>query len=268
MTANILLTALILSAGNSDSAMSHNRLEKMLADGDGKWIAQVFRRNPDEVLGFVDHYLEGGLKMIEEGGSADEAAESFRAGLKFAEWANDAFKENIFGEYAAAFGSWSPNEQKQFRRGQAEFRAGRAVKDDFAAALAHYERSLSLAEPLGDQWGAAMAYAKIADCRMQLEDYAGAMAAGMKAAELNGRLRLRAAHVKARLICGQAHAKLGKPSAGRGHLRIAWESLHDADDVTLRVEVLEAYCVALEAAGDSQRAAELRAAGVRSTTEE
>ncbi len=260
MIANAFLTCVFLCTNNADPAMAHQRLEKMLADGDTAWIAQVFRRYPDGVLGFVDHYLEGGLKMIEEGGPSEAATQSFRTGLEFAKLANEAFNEVIFVDYAAGFGSWSPDEQKRFRQGQAAFGDGRKVKNNPAEALAHYEKSLSFAEPLGDHWGMAMAYAQIAECHMQTGDFAAAKAAGMKAAELNGRLRLRMSHIKARLICGKAHEKLGKPSAGRGHLRTAWESLRDSDGDALREEVREAYCVAMEAAGNTQLAAELRAA--------
>lgn len=243
-----------------DEPMSHTRLERMLADGDTPWIGQVFRRHPDSVLSFIDHYLEGGLKIIEDGGDADRAAESFRTGLKFAKVADEALQEMIFSEYAAAFGSWSRAEQKRFREGQAAYHAGRKASDDPAAALAHFQRSLALAEPLGDLWGTAMAYGGIARSRMALGEYEEAKTAAMKAAELNGRLRLRLAHIRARLVCGTAHAKLGKPAAGRGHLRIAWDQCRESDDKELRAKVLDGYCNALEAAGKGKLAAELRKA--------
>lgn len=259
--ANCLLMLLIAAPiGQEEEALPRERMEQMLRDNDAAWIVQAFRRHADDVLGFFDEYLEGGLKIIEDGGDSEKAHESFRTALKFARLADEAFKEVIFSEYAASFGSWSPQEQKRFRQGQAEVKAAREAKDDAPAALSHYEKSLALAEPLADWWGVAMAQLGIAKCKMAMSDYEGAKAAAMAAAELSARLQLRPAHVKSRLICGQAHAEQGNAGAGRGHLRIAWESLKNTDDPKLRQEVLDAYCTSLEASGNSQLAADLRAA--------
>lgn len=258
MIASVLIFLVSVCGLGDDDAISRERIERMLADGDTDWIVQVFRRHADTVLPFVDHYLEGGLKMIEEGGDPANTADSFRRGLELAKLADKAFQEVIFTEYAASFGSWNAAEQKRFRQGQAEFRRGRKATDDPNVALAHFEKSLSLAEPLGDHWGSAMAYMGIAQTKMSMGAHEDAKKAGMKAAELNGRLRLRNQHIRARLLCGLVNAELGKPASGRGHLRIAWEQLRDSDDPKLRMKVLDAYCVALIAAGNTKLANQLR----------
>jgi tetratricopeptide (TPR) repeat protein len=258
--ANILPLLLTIASLGANDAMSPERLEKMLSDGDTAWVIQTFRRHPEGVLAFVDQYLEGGLKIIEKGGDAAKATASFRRGLSFAEAADDAFKEVLFTEYAANFGSWSREEQKRFRQGQAEYGKGRKAKeDDPATALAHFKSSLSLAKPLGDKWGMAVAYMQIAETQSTLGEYEAAKSAAIKAAELSSRLRWRIPHVRARLICGQSHSHLGAPAAGRGHLRIAWETLNESDKKELRAQVLDAYCKSLEAAGNKDLAAKLRA---------
>jgi tetratricopeptide (TPR) repeat protein len=253
---------------SADDAMSPPRLEKMLTDGDTQWVVQTFRRHPDDVLAFFDRYLEGGLKIIEEGGSEDDGLASFRKGLEFAKLANEAFGEVIFANYAANFGSWSPQERTRFREGQKAVSAARKAKDDPTAALAHYRRALKLAAPLGDSWGEAMAHMGIAKTQLALGNYEECKAASLKAAELNGRLRLRVTHVRARQLCARAHARLGSPAAGRGHLRIAWESLTDDDDIELRRSILDDYCTALEAASNHELAEQLRAEFEKETQSE
>ncbi len=241
-----------------EDVMARPRLEKMLADGDTDWIVETMRRHPDNVLSFVDSYLEGGLKMIEDGKSESDARDSFRKGLEFAKLADRAFNEMIFSQYAASFGSWSPSEQKQFRQGQAEFGAGRKIKDDPAASLLHYQKSLELSKPLNDSWGMAMAYFSIAKSEFDLGNHDKSREAAMKSSELNGRLRLRISHIRSRLMCGQIYARTNAPASGRGHLRIAWEQIKPTDDPKLRTEVLDAYCISLEAAGNARLAASLR----------
>ncbi len=253
---NLLMMPALFAA---DDAMTRERLEKMLTDGDTAWIVQTFTRHADNTLGFIDGYFEGGLKMIEEGGSEKKATEMFRKGLEFARLADKAYNEVIFTQYAASFGSWSPKERLEFRQGQQEFRAGRKIKDNPEEALAHFEKSLALASPLGDAWGSAMAHTGIATTKLKLKDYEGARDAAMKAAEFNGRLRLRRDHIRSRLIIGQSYVDMGNTAAGRGHLRIAWDAVTSADTPALRTEVLDAYCTALEAAGAVAKAAELRA---------
>ena len=249
----------ILACGFFGSeSIAPERMEAMLAAGDDEWITAVFRRYPDEAMPFIDRYLEGGLKIIENGGSEKEANDSFRKGLKFAKLADKAFGETRFSDYAANFGSWSPEERSWFRKGQKAFRQGRGSKDDPAKALAHFEEALELAETLGDWWGMADAQGGVAQSRFALEQYEEARSAAMKAAEINARLRFRLKHIEARLVCAKCFKALGSPQAARGHLRIAWDQVRPRDDKKLRMEVLEAYCVALEASNADKKAAELR----------
>jgi tetratricopeptide (TPR) repeat protein len=219
---------------------------------------ETFRRHADNVLPFIDSYLEGGLKVIEDGLDESIAWASYRKGVEFAKIADRTFSEVVFSQYAASFASWSPEERKRFRMGQAEFRAGREKKDDPAEAIKHYRKSLSFAEPLNDAWGTAMAHFGIAQAELALGNQDKAREAAMKASEWNGRMRLRVAHIRSRLMCGQVYAATGAPASGRGHLRIAFEQLKPDDDPKLRSEVLDAYCVSLEAAGNPEMAQDLR----------
>ena len=251
------LQLLMLTAVTADDAMDAKRLETMLENGDDRWIIQTFRRHPSETLPFVDQYLEGGLKIIEDGGSADKARESMRTGLKFAELADQAFNEEIYGNYAAAFGSWSPEEQKDFRKGQANYREARKM-DDPAAAIEKLEESFALANTLQDAWGVAMYQTAIAQNLLKQGKHDEAAQVAKQAVNLNGRLRLRSGFVRANVIVGKALTETGPYKEANDHLAAAWNTLVDDDPMTLRDEVRDAYIAILEKAGDTAAAAKLR----------
>lgn len=255
MIAAIVLSVLVGVSPHAaaNEAMAHDRMEVMLADGDSEWIVQTFRRHPDSVLPFVDHYLEGGLKVIETTEDGAKATTMFRDGLKFAKLADQAFHETIFSQYAASFGSWSPMERKHFRQGQAEFHKG-ASQDDADQAMEHYLRSQKLAEPLGDQWGTAMAYGGIAQAHANREEWEQARKAAVKAAELTSRLRLRTSHIRARYLIGLSYLKTEPMQSGVVHLRIAYEQLQPQDRAELRRDVVEAYRNALIEVGRAEDA--------------
>ena len=104
-----------------------------------------------DALPFVDQYLEGGLALLESGGSREEAMKSFRKGIKFAQLADQAAPGAAFAEYATNFASWTPAEQQRFREGQAAYKAGRGLaKDDSAQAYDQFRKALSIANALGD----------------------------------------------------------------------------------------------------------------------
>lgn len=252
----VLQLAVALGAAPVDDAMTPQRLERMLADGDRTMIVQTFRRYPAEVLPFIDSYLEGGLAMIESGKDAAEALDSFRRGIQFAELADTAFAESIFAEYAAGFGSWSPKEQKLFREGQAAYRKGRELGET-AEAAAELRRSYQLAEQLGDSWGMAMAAQRLATVLTALGDLDEANRFVAKAIELNSRLQLRTQHIRSLVQCGNIRQAMKTADGGVAHYRLAWQLLPPTADDALRRSVLVPYLAALEPR-DAKEAASLR----------
>ncbi len=259
-----VVLAVVVSAAVAappEDVFQRPRMEAMLDAGDTDMIVQTFRRYPDQTLPFIDSYFEGGLKMIEEGGSLNDANASYRIGVQFAKLADEAFRESIFLEYGASFGSWSPIEQTMFREGQSEYRTGRQAMADPAQALKHFERSAALADQLLDSWGSAMAYGGMARAHLALGDYEAANKAALRSIQLNSRLRLRRSEVAALLACGEARGKLGLPDAGVGHYRKAWELLTDEDPVELRRETLTNLLAALESVGRTEEAEKFREEG-------
>ncbi len=251
------LQMLLFTTVTADDALEPKRMENMLKNGDDRWIIQTFRRHPSETLPFIDQYLEGGLKIIEDGGGSDKAHESMRKGLQFAELADQAFGEEIFGNYAAAFGSWSPQEQKDFRKGQANFKQASKTEDP-AAAIELLEESFALANVLQDAWGVAMYQTGIAQNLLKQGKHQEAAQVAKQAVNLNGRLRLRTGFVRSNVIVGKALSVTGPYKEAAEHLAAAWNTLVDDDPMTLRDDVREAYIAVLEKTGDTAAAAKLR----------
>jgi tetratricopeptide (TPR) repeat protein len=273
MLTTLALAALtILPPGDdakSHDALTRPRMEKMLIEEDHAWIIQTFRRYPSRVLPFIDSYLEGGLKIIEDKGDEETALNMFRMALTFAEIADDAISEKtdalVFSSYAAAFGSWSPAERKRFRDGQAEVGAGRkALEAEPAKALEHFEKALQLAQPLGDTWGMAMAHAGIADAKQAMDKSLDAALNARAAAELYSRLHLKSSEAKVQLALSRIYQSPSMaPETPRvQHLAIsalarAWFLVRDTPDAADRAEIRAAYIATLRATGDSERAAEI-----------
>lgn len=256
--------------------MKHLRLEQFLVDGDDAFVIQTFRRFPGAVLPFIDDYFEGGLGMIEKAAkdpaatdtsranAATDAMSSFRTGLQFAELANQAFGEVIFTEYAAAFGSWSPQEQRRFRDGQAAYKAGRAAaKSSPEAALTEYRKGLALAEPLGDHWGVAMCQLAIADAAKTLGRPQEGHDAAVKAIELFGRLQLKPSYVRALTTCAALRQALKMPDMGTGQLRMALQAMPADAPAAERQAILDELVSILERLGRAEEAAKIKASGGR-----
>jgi hypothetical protein len=278
----VVLVVLTLSAmpGFADDvpkigadAVEKNRLEKMLADGDTGMIIAVFKRHPGRTLPFIDGYLEGGLAMIEKAdpaandAAAAQAAASFRTGIQFAKLADEAFQDTSFSDYANAFASWSPSEQKVFRQGQRLFREGmKAAKDDPAApqkALTLFRESLKLADSLGDTWGRAMAQAAIAEHALKVgseEENRNAHVAAFWAIDLYGKLKLQDDYVQALRMGAVTREALGDKAAGLQFLSQAWNVVKDdpSIDAATRQAVLDDYLAALERNGQKADADRLR----------
>ena len=263
MIAIVLIAAATCGSASSsraaDDAVQRTRLMNMLDAGDTGMIVQVFRRHPGQTLPFIDSFLESGLAMIEQGKDPAEALNSFRTGIRFAALADEAFGGTTFADYANSFASWSPTEQKSFREGQREYKAGVKAEDP-KEALVHLRQSLALARPLGDAWGQAMAQQAMAEKLLALGDHEAAVAAASAAAELNSGLKLQSDAAESWLLAASASREPGVQRGVMGRLRQAWDIVnHDPTiDPKLRARVLDAYVASLEAAGMKEQAEELR----------
>lgn len=211
-------------------------LEALLAQDQTDRIVDWFKEHPDEALSFIDGYLEGALKLIEEGRPSEQARASFDKGVRFAALADRAFKETIFSQYASAFAGWDSKQQRQFREGQAKYKAGRAAEkeDEHTRALSAYHESLQLAEPLKDWWGQAMAWGGVGRTQLDMKDYAAAEVALGKAAEINGRLRLRDSQIEALIGLAEAQFRMDRRESAISTYRSAKHLLKSDDPQTLR----------------------------------
>jgi hypothetical protein len=251
-----------------NDAVDRTRLQAMLAAGDNGMIVATFKRHPAETLPFIDNYLEGGLAMIEKKGdaAASDAMQSFRQGVRFAKLADEAFGGTTFSDYANAFASWSPSEQKSFREGQKLYREGaKLLKDDAAKAVPALERSYELASSLRDTWGMAMAAAALADAHLKLGDehLQPAFSFAERAVRLYQSVQFEKELVGPLRASAAARAGLSKNPADSDiadALRRAWSIVRDSSsDTALRRAVAEEYCAALERAGKKDDADKVRA---------
>jgi len=264
----IAAALLVVSAGlaapasppDADDAMTSERLEQMLDREQDAFVVATFRRYPDELLPFIDAYLEGGLRMIEEGKGGPEPAKSFQLGMKFAELADQARPGSGFSAYAASFASWSPKEQKLFREGQAEHRAGSKATGEPARAAAHFEKSAEIAQSLNDDWGVAMALAGLAGARLAMGDFTGCEEAAARAVAASDRLGLRLDQVRTCIVWGDAQFQSEGRGWGIASYNRAWSLLNKADDIELRKAVLERYVDALERSSQMDAAERMREA--------
>jgi len=258
MLATLMQVMLVASTTSVDDAVTQPRLERMLEAGDEVMIIQTFRRHSEKVLPFIDEYLEGGLKMIEEGKPEEEALKSFRRGIAFAELADKAMRESVFSEYAGNFASWSPKERERFRAGQKAYRQARAKVEDPAEALTLYEKSMALADSLGDHWGRAMAIRGIADSLLALDRHEEAYKVASQAVDLHTRLRLRIGRIQAVLTSAVAYQKLGLGPRSHAQTASAMALLTEDDDPALRKRVAEVHAAALESMNRTEEADAVR----------
>ena len=175
------------------------RFKKHDAARDVARIRKLWRANPDRVLGTIDSYLEGSLKLVEDAkGNPDDATKmQIRAmharARRGAVIADLEFKTKIFSDYASAFTDWTTDQQKSFRGGQQAFgKARRALRDgDAKAALKHASECVNLASPLGDWWGMAMGLGGVGRAYVELGNKAAAVAPLQRARLIYHDLRLR-----------------------------------------------------------------------------
>jgi hypothetical protein len=249
------LVVIAVSQAPAEDSLNGERLEAMLAQGDTAMVRAVFRRQEDQVLDFIDGYLEGGLKAIEDGqGSADAAAQAmakFRTAIKFAELADQAFPGAELENYAASFASWSPKEQKMFREGQAAYKAGRQAKDDPAKASGEYRRAVGIAERLGDSYGAALAYGALAAAELQRGNHEAVAEAARTASDINTKLKRRLATIRVLLVWGDSMGTQGARGGGLNMYNHAWTLLKADDPVDLRAAVFSKMSDAMTKLGDT-----------------
>lgn len=220
------------------SETSRAELERHLRAGEEAAVIDWFKAHPDAGLPFFDHYLEGGLKLIERGSDRASADASFEMGLKFAALADRALGEMSFSEYARAFAGWDAAQQKQFRAGQRLFREGmQALKTDAARALGLCQQSLDQSKPLGDYWGTAMAQSGIGAARLAQKEYEPAKAAFTEAARLYERLHLRQDRAETFIELAKAQIGLGDESGARDTLQAAQRLLTTGDPPALRENI-------------------------------
>jgi len=160
------------------------------AAGDHDAMVTYWADHEARVLYTIDADLEGSLALWEGARDAetgevtlDEEAQAEIAllherALFGARAAAETFDRPIFHDYVASFISWSPEDKLAFRGGQAAFSDAVTAlgTQDFEAALVAGERCTSLAEPLGDWWGASMGLGASGAARLELGDAAGALA--------------------------------------------------------------------------------------------
>lgn len=226
-----------LAEDGSGDAMAKTRLQTMLLAGDEGMVVATFKRYPGQTLPFIDSYLEGGLALIEKaeagkqaGDAHPDAQQSFRMGIRFAKLADTAFGGTDFSDYANAFASWSPSEQKSFREGQRLFKEGmKLAKDEPAKAIDTLGRSLRLAESLNDTWGQIMAQGALAELFLAAggeEQAAKAEQSARAAVTLSRKVRLDEDRVSALRVHAKAIGALGgKAEARATPLQEAWTLL-------------------------------------------
>jgi hypothetical protein len=169
----IFVQGLVSAQGKEDETMKayHAAFEKK----DHAALVEVWKKNGDAALGTIDSDLEGSLAMIEKDGDKADAAEikMRRERAMFgAKAADEAFGTNIFSDYTSSFAGWTADEQKNFRGGQKAHGEGRQAlqKKDFAAAMEAGKKCADLASNLGDWWGWAMGLGVMAEAAEQTGD--------------------------------------------------------------------------------------------------
>ncbi|MBX3356122.1 MAG: hypothetical protein KF724_10565 [Phycisphaeraceae bacterium] len=253
-------TASAQAPAGAEPGLAPARLERWLDDGDTALITQSFRRHPEQVLAFFDNHLETAMKMMEQRAAYEDVMKEMRKGLRFGQLASEAFRDPIFGEYAANFASWSDAERRNFRAGQQAYRSGaRALRDGRSeSARDFFQQSLDLAEPLGDAWGMQMSLRGLAQANFALGEWQAASDTSIRAMDLSARLQLRTDEIEQALLCAEARHQLKTPDSGLGHARLAWSKLKRTDPPALRQKAGDALAAALERTGRPEEAAKIR----------
>jgi tetratricopeptide (TPR) repeat protein len=186
--------------------------ESLDESGDAAGIVELWREKPREALGVIDSYLEGSLREVEKKGDAGAIAKLHERALRGARAASEAFDTPIFLDYASAFVGWSAEQQKQFRAGQAAFKAavGAMQKKEWDKAVEQGGECLRLARPLGDWWGSAMGLGILGQAEAQRGNAEAALDALSQARLINHDLRLLDDELECMVGMTDALLKLGR----------------------------------------------------------
>jgi len=227
MILNVLALSLMLSSSLAaqEGAAKLEPLdaiyEAAVAKKDDAAIESAFKARRFEVINLVDGYLEGWLSNVE--GSAKEKAADPQVlmdrALDAAARGDKALGGDGYTRYAKAWKNWTPEQQKQFRKGQEEYQAGRGLQKEkkLADAKARYEASLALAAPLGDLWGEAQAHQSLGDLAFGEEKFDVAIEHHKKGKAIFGSIRHQGAFRSYRALAN-AYEKKGDLKAARKEL--------------------------------------------------
>ena len=161
MSRTALLACLTVAVAVPLAAQNNlkSQFESLDDKGDHAGVVALWKTNPARVLGTIDSYLEGALKILESDDPDVSKIKGMHArALRGARAADEASGRSIFSDYTSSFVGWNAAQQKRFRAGQGAFSAHRkAMKGGkLDEALAQAEKCHDLALPLGDWWGTAM----------------------------------------------------------------------------------------------------------------
>jgi len=265
----ILLLALLLTGLTIPAAaraetppprLDPERLTSLLHERDPLLIEQIFRRHANDVLPFIDRFLEGALKHVEDGGSEAEATAGFDLGLAFARIASRALEDPVFERYAASFASWDQEERVRFRAAQATYREGRRLEREGSLSDARhaFRRALRAAEQLDDTWGIAMNLQAIARTDRSSERIDDSVRTARRAADLYRRLHLTRQEAESMLIAAETllEADMMRPSLTNSSR--AYALMVDKPHDELRARVLNVYLRGLEGTGQTDEASHVR----------
>lgn len=234
--------------------------EGALAKKDDAAIESAFRERPFEVILLVDGYLEAWLTNVEGKAEGERKVADPKTlldkALDSAARADKALGGTGYTRYAKAWAGWSAEQQKQFRRGQQEYGAGRNAQKEkkLAEAKQHYETSLGLAAPLGDLWGEAQAHQSLGDVAMGEDRVDAAIQHFTKARDVYAGIRHQSGMRSMRALAA-AHEKKGDHAKARAELESMVKIATDARlPRTMAAPVLKDLARICAALGDAEAA--------------
>ncbi len=141
--------------------------DALFAAGDDTRLGAALRTDQWSILGYIDGHCERWLALVERGQAEQEAGRLKMAaepakGRKLAQLADLALGDSRYTAYVEAFFVWTPEQQKEFRAGQASYREGMtrlqavATPQEALVAIGPVRNSLEIARKLGDTWGQTM----------------------------------------------------------------------------------------------------------------
>lgn len=254
---------LVLVAVLGVEELDHAKMEAWLKKDDEHAIKKAFIHNEEAALPFVDEYLEGGLAKLEEGKDKASTRDQYAKGVAFAKMADEALSNGVLSKYASAYVGWTPEQQKQFREAQAEYRKGRELMSKPAEALPHLEQSLKLCSPLGDLWGQAMCFSKLTTTLHALNRHDDAVGAASKAIILNESLHQLSAQAQDLITRAHCFAALDKKTEAEKDLQAASVVINKVQDEKRKAELRNRCAEIYQMIGRKDMADAMRDAAAR-----